>query len=320
MENKLGFRNIALIVLAVAAIVAVFIFAFKGDNTTKWVKNTNVTQEATSPSESSGPIEATAATQPGGTQPTEDTFSEYVDFGNVYLNGGTYTVKNDNLTVTFGGTGGNEALEICPVVTDGPRNVVFGYYPMRGSVFPSKYSLAETDACDYGAVLSGSYETVWRTDGSWKSETVYVGIRAFDADTVHVIGLYLIEIHRNADGFYSIYDVRDNEVNNRLSDYIKSVVGKDIADYCSEGSFNGVQIDSVLVEPLASQLYSHYCTGIFGSTKLYSDNIISYPVYAANVNFSNSAFGNIVFYYCTVKDASGQPSADYVLPLGYKIG
>lgn len=307
-------------IAAIAVIIFVVVLAIKGDSGTGWVPkdteetSTEATEEATG---------ALPAIPTGEGTITETTIREQegsVDFGEIYRNVSSFSAANATIEVVIGmGSDRTDALLLQPVV-NGAQDVSFSYFPHRGSICEASNPDSVTGSYDYGATLPAGTETVWVSDGSWGSEVLTVGLQVIDNQTQHLLGLFSVTIKRD-DGKYYIAEFTNTELQNDISDKISGSVLADIKSYCPGLSVETLEIDSVFVEVLDSGLYGYSCANIFGGADIYSENIVSYPVYAATVNTRNSAFGRLTFYYCTAPVPEGQniPIIERIMPMGYDV-
>lgn len=307
-------------IAAIAVIVIVVVLAIKGDSGTGWVSketeeaSTVATEEATGalpaiPNAEGTTIETTIREQEGS-----------VDFGEIYRNVSSFSAGNATIDVVLGeGSDRTDAILLEPIV-NGMQNVSFSYFPHRGSICEASNPDSATGSYEYGVTLPAGTETVWVSDGSWGSEALTIGLHVIDNQTHHILGLFSISIKRD-DGTYYIADFTNTELQNDVSDKISGSVLADIKTYCPGLSVETLEIDSVFVEVLDSSLYGYSCASIFGGADIYSENIVSYPVYAATVNTRNSAFGRLTFYYCTAPVPEGQdiPIIERIMPMGYSV-
>lgn len=313
-------------IAAIAVIIVVVVLAIKGDTGTGWVPKKEESNAVDETQEASGALPAIpngdGIISSDGTI-VETTVREQegsVDFGEIYCNTSTFTAANATIEVVIGqGSDRSDAILLKPFVS-GATDVSFSYFPHRGAICESSNPDLATGSYNYGVTLPEGTETVWISDGSWGSEVLTVGLQVIDNPSKHLIGLFSITIKRD-NGMYYIAEFNNTELQNDISDKIAGAVLSDIKSYCTGISVDTLEIDSVFVEVLDSNLYSDSCASIFGGADIYSQNIVSYPVYAATVNTRNSAFGRLTFYYCTAPVPEGQniPIIDRIMPMRYDV-
>lgn len=307
-------------IAAIAVIIFVVVLAIKGDSGTGWIpKETEETSEAET-EEATGALLEIPNGEVTITEPTVREQEGSVDFGDIYRNDSSFSAANAMIEVVIGeGSNKTDALLLQPIV-NGAKDVSFSYFPQRGSICEANNPNSATGSYDYGVTLPAGMETVWVSDGSWGSEVLTVGLQVIDNQTQHLLGLFRVTIKRD-DGKYYIAEFTNTELQNDISDKISGSVLADIKSYCLGLSMETLEIDSVFVEVLDSSLYGSSCVNIFGGADIYSENIVSYPVYAATVNTRNSAFGRLTFYYCTAPVPEGQkiPIIERIMPMGYDV-